>query len=36
MTLYERVLGLCKEKGIDISNLGKVSGIKVDKSTVSR
>lgn len=36
MTLYERVLKLCRERGIEISNLGKEAGITVDKSTISR
>ena len=35
MTLYEKVEMLCKQKGINISNLGDALGIKVDKSTIS-
>lgn len=35
MTLYEKVEMLCKQKGINISNLGDAVGIKVDKSTIS-
>lgn len=35
MTLYEKVEMLCKQKGINISNLGDAIGIKVDKSTIS-
>ena len=35
MTLYEKVEMLCKQKGINISNLGEAVGIKVDKSTIS-
>lgn len=36
MTLYERVLKLCRERGIEISNLGRAAGIKLDKSTISK
>ena len=35
MTLYEKVEMLCKQRGINISNLGDAVGIKVDKSTIS-
>lgn len=35
MTLYEKVETLCKQNGINISNLGEALGIKVDKSTIS-
>lgn len=35
MTLYEKVERLCKQNGINISNLGDALGIKVDKSTIS-
>lgn len=35
MSLYERVVQLCTNKGIEISNLGKEMGIKLDKSTIS-
>lgn len=35
MTLYEKVEMLCKERGINISNLGDALGIKLDKSTIS-
>lgn len=35
MTLYEKVEILCRQKGINISNLGDAIGVKVDKSTIS-
>ena len=35
MTLFEKVEMLCKQRGINISNLGDAVGIKVDKSTIS-
>ena len=35
MTLYEKTGLLCKQKGINISNLGDAIGIKIDKSTIS-
>lgn len=35
MSLYERVAQLCTNRGIEISNLGKEIGIKLDKSTIS-
>lgn len=36
MTLYERIYRLCRERGIEISNLGREAGIKVEKSTISK
>lgn len=35
MTLYDRIVRLCRNQGIQISNLGETIGIKLDKSTVS-
>ena len=36
MTLYEKIEELCKNAGIEISNLGAACGIKLDKSTISK
>lgn len=36
MTLYEKVVMLCKSKGIERSNLGEALGIKLTKGTVSK
>ena len=36
MSLYERIKQLCIKEGIEISNLGKVVGISLNKSTISQ
>lgn len=36
MTLYEKLQSLCKNKGFEISNLGKVLGINLSRSTISK
>lgn len=36
MPFFERLDDLCKENGIELSNLGKVIGIPVSRSSVSR
>ena len=36
MTLYEKLQSLCKNRGFEISNLGKVLGINLSRSTISK